>query len=449
MAAITTRQTTSAVAGVTNNNNPLSNAQLDANFINLNADIATKVSITGATMTGSLLTDIGGGATSSTKHIDLINGTGYDLFMLPRGGAGSYNPLVAAGDAIIGFSAGAVDTGALTIGAWSNSAIGLRLARTGATTLNTLYGSSQLQDNVGFVLNGNYTDGRYSHRFRKFDDGGGVPLYIQSTMGTAGTWTNLVKFGPNTADQNAFTVFGNSRTEGTLTVTGNVGIGPSTPQYKLDVNNSGTGFQASFGSTFSTGSWSGIHFGYSEAANQLYRKSAIVFERSDSAIGDARGKIHILNAEAGTASATLADARVTVLSNGNVGIGATSPGYKLEVNGSFAATTKSFVIPHPTVPGKKLRYGSLEGPENGVYARGKLIGNNRIELPEYWTKLVDPDSITVNLTPIGGHQNLYVEEVRNNVVVIKNANLLLKEINCYYTVFAERADVEKLEVECD
>jgi hypothetical protein len=44
----------------------------------------------------------------------------------------------------------------------------------------------------------------------------------------------------------------------------------------------------------------------------------------------------------------------------------TAPSYKLQVNGSFAATTKSFVIDHPTKPNKKLRYASLEGPENGT-----------------------------------------------------------------------------------
>jgi hypothetical protein len=40
--------------------------------------------------------------------------------------------------------------------------------------------------------------------------------------------------------------------------------------------------------------------------------------------------------------------RMRILSDGNVGIGTTSPGHKLEVNGSFAATTKSFDIEHPT-----------------------------------------------------------------------------------------------------
>jgi hypothetical protein len=139
--------------------------------------------------------------------------------------------------------------------------------------------------------------------------------------------------------------------------------------------------------------------------------------------------------------------KIRVKADGNVGIATTTPGYTLEVNGSFAATTKSFVINHPTKPGKKLRYGSLEGPENGVYIRGRLTNSNVIELPEYWTKLVDHDSITVNLTPIGSCQKLFVESVAIDKVTIKNENMFSKTIDCYYTIFAERNDVDKLEVE--
>lgn len=132
--------------------------------------------------------------------------------------------------------------------------------------------------------------------------------------------------------------------------------------------------------------------------------------------------------------------RMRITSAGDVGIGTSSPTYKLQVNGSFAATTKSFVIDHPTKPDKKLRYGSLEGPENGVYIRGRLSNENTIELPEYWTELVDENSITVNLTPIGKSQNLFVVDISNNKIIIDGDN----NINCFYTIFAERKDVEKL-----
>ena len=115
--------------------------------------------------------------------------------------------------------------------------------------------------------------------------------------------------------------------------------------------------------------------------------------------------------------------------------------------GYFTAVTKSFLINHPTKAGMKLRYGSLEGPENGVYVRGRLTDSNVIELPDYWTGLVDPDSITVNLTPIGKHQKLYVENVAIDKITVGNDNLLSKSVNCFYTVWAERKDVDKLIVE--
>jgi hypothetical protein len=119
----------------------------------------------------------------------------------------------------------------------------------------------------------------------------------------------------------------------------------------------------------------------------------------------------------------------------------------LVINGTLAATSKSFSIPHPTKPNTQLRYGSLEGPENGVYIRGKLINNDTIELPEYWTKLVDKNTITVNLTPIGKHQNLYVQSVNDNVITVANGSWFNKDINCYFIVCAERNDIAKLVVE--
>ena len=129
--------------------------------------------------------------------------------------------------------------------------------------------------------------------------------------------------------------------------------------------------------------------------------------------------------------------------SGNIGVGVTDPQYKLEVNGSFAATTKSFIIPHPTKENYKLRHGSLEGPENGVYVRGKS-DSGVIELPEYWTGLVDPDSITVNLTPIGQNSPLWVERIEDNKVYVGREDALA---SYFYTVFAERIDVPSLDVE--
>jgi hypothetical protein len=91
----------------------------------------------------------------------------------------------------------------------------------------------------------------------------------------------------------------------------------------------------------------------------------------------------------------------------------------------------------------KLRYGSLEGPENGVYVRG-VTTSDVIELPDYWTALIDEASITVNLTGINSKAPS-VKCVENNKVYLNKP--LFGKINCYYTVFAERKDVNKLIVE--
>ena len=133
-------------------------------------------------------------------------------------------------------------------------------------------------------------------------------------------------------------------------------------------------------------------------------------------------------------------------SSGKIGIGTTTPGAKLEVVGTFRATTKSFIIDHPTKENKKLQYGVLEGPEHSVYVRGKLTNTNVIQLPDYWHALVHEDSITVNLTAIGKKQDLWVEEITDTYITVASET---GEINCFYAVFAERKDVEKLVTEFD
>ena len=113
---------------------------------------------------------------------------------------------------------------------------------------------------------------------------------------------------------------------------------------------------------------------------------------------------------------------------------------------SVAAPFKQFDIPHPTKPGWRLRHTCLEGPEIGVYYRGKLVDNNIIELPEYWRGLVDLESITVNLTPHECYQELFVKKIEwgTRVIIQNNSG---GPINCSYVVYAERKDVDKIEIE--
>ena len=107
---------------------------------------------------------------------------------------------------------------------------------------------------------------------------------------------------------------------------------------------------------------------------------------------------------------------------------------------------KPFDIPHPSNgEGHRLRYVCLEGPEIGVYFRGRLTNKTEIELPLYWKDLVHIDSISVQLQPIGSHQDIIIKKVDEKKIYLQTNGGI--PIDCYYHVYAERKDVERLIVE--
>ena len=109
------------------------------------------------------------------------------------------------------------------------------------------------------------------------------------------------------------------------------------------------------------------------------------------------------------------------------------------------SSKKNFDIPHPTKEGWRLTHSCLEGPEAAVYVRGKLINTNIIKLPEYWEKLVDPNTITISVTPIGSHQNIFVKRFDTTEIILESTENI--SIHCFYHIFGERIDTEKLIVE--
>lgn len=143
--------------------------------------------------------------------------------------------------------------------------------------------------------------------------------------------------------------------------------------------------------------------------------------------------------------------RITAAGNVGIGTGATV-NYKLQVNGSFAATTKSFVIDHPTKPDMKLRYGSLESPYHGVRLTGEGVlvnGNATIELPDYIHGLCKQEGSQVQITNIKHGKVIWVEdiEVDNNKFTVAADVNDDKEYKFYWSFTAIRKDIEDMVVE--
>ncbi len=282
----------------------------------------------------------------------------------------------------------------------------------------------------------------------------GLALFegAMSAVFTPSTSANTVYFGSYSSNTVSF-ITGNS-TKMTLGADGNVGIGTATPGYKLEVN----------GPIYTPNVVSNIHqmrrIASASTGINWYSPTYTAWQDYMAPAGAGQGWTATVTAPTGTYVTSWA--RRSFVEN-TAGYGwtweagggtSTTPTIVAElssatgnfrITGGLYAVTKSFEIKHPTKPGMKLRYGSLEGPENGVYVRGKLDGEKVINLPDYWEGLVDLDTITVNLTAIGHSQNLYVSDIDGLKIHIDTENHT--QPYCFYHVYAERKDVDKLVVE--
>ena len=140
----------------------------------------------------------------------------------------------------------------------------------------------------------------------------------------------------------------------------------------------------------------------------------------------------------------------TVVIVGDVTItGKLDCGWKNRLKARFGTADgkpKLFDIDHPTKgEGHRLAHACIEGPEVGVYYRGRLRNKKVIELPHYWKGLVHTDSISVQLQPIGAHQDIIIKRWDDTKIYLQSkANF---PIDCFYHVYGERKDVDGLVVE--
>ena len=169
--------------------------------------------------------------------------------------------------------------------------------------------------------------------------------------------------------------------------------------------------------------------------------------------GDGENAAHVLISGTANADALVVEGNQTINSGnlhdshlvnntftGLVGSGGAFTGSTINVQG-----WKGFDIVHPSKKGHRLRHICLEGPEGGVYIRGKVKNDKVILLPDYWKDLVDINSITVQLQPIGAHQDIIVKRWDAEKVELQSKPGI--PIHCFYHIFAERIDGEQLVVE--
>ena len=139
----------------------------------------------------------------------------------------------------------------------------------------------------------------------------------------------------------------------------------------------------------------------------------------------------------------------TVYIHGDLHVtGSTDTGNKGRLASRFGAADgrpKPFDIKHPSKEGYRLRYACIEGPEVGVYHRGRVKGQKIIKLPDYWKDLVDVESISVQLQPIGAHQDIIVKRWDEEFIYLQAQGGM--PVNCFYHVYAARKDVNPLYVE--
>ena len=379
-------------------------AYIDANTSGNNVDYDSRIEFTGGS------SSVGTGTINFRSNSAQVNGNN-----IWHAGNITFDSANTASTGVIRDASGNFSAGTIT--AALNGTANGNLPITGGTLTGTLTIDTTSDDQITFVKPNKYIT-YPTMRFRASSTGTQFSVQHNSVAEIFGVYT-----------QN----FGTS----ILTVTGGSGGNFKSVFIRLQGNSSsGLVLQGD------TGGYSavqhkhgtltiGYRFAYANAANHYGNGTAAgdVIDRVETG-----RKWHFKNGS-NVSTMVLDDSRRVAIAQSS-----TNSSYQFYVNGSLGATSKSFVIDHPTKENHELRHGSLEGPEHAVYVRGR-VRNGVIHLPEYWTELVDISTITVQLTAIGNmSRTVWVKDLKDNKVITGGGD-------AFYFIQAERKDIDKLEVE--
>lgn len=206
----------------------------------------------------------------------------------------------------------------------------------------------------------------------------------------------------------------------------------------IGITGGGTGLTAiNAGNSFLSSNSAGTALTY----RQFLAGSGVTFSFNASSIT-------IESAESGFVTGTGTSAYVPLWTDGGTSLTDSimqQSGNTVVVAGSIKAQTKSFKIQHPLDPNKYLEHGSLEGPEHGIYQRGRASGKGtvQVDLPDYFQVLSEND-ISVHITSRIPN-NLYVSESNSKffkVKRVKSSFLGNQYIEFDYFVIGERTDIK-------
>lgn len=165
---------------------------------------------------------------------------------------------------------------------------------------------------------------------------GSTPSSTDTNYFGFGISNSMIRYQINTSGSH-HVFFANTTELMRLKGTGELGIGASNPQCLLDIKQlSGSTYNGyiRIGQQNTSTNYPGIFFANDDSfstGREYYKMAILAHGAGNAAIGNLA---FCLNNVGNSSSASFSDCRMIVTSNGSVGIGTTSPGYTLEVNGN-------------------------------------------------------------------------------------------------------------------